>query len=121
MDDFDADDKSNRLFILSWDQLGLEACIDVTAKSQEFMLDTLQSGGKFTTWLGSTLNSISLRARFNPQRYYEIYSLTTDYDMDEEMIRAWFEDCPQEAADLVRERGHKIQGDRQKADAIKIR
>jgi hypothetical protein len=40
--------------------------------------------------------------------------------MDEEFWRAQWEEYPQETAELIRERGHKLFSDRVKTSSIKI-
>jgi hypothetical protein len=55
-----------------------------------------------------------LRARFNPQRHYEVYSIAADNGITDEDIRGMFDADPQCAADIIRERGNKIFSDRVK-------
>ncbi len=61
-----------------------------------------------------------MRARFNPQRHYEIYAIDCDKDITADAWRVMWETCPQETADLVRARGHKIYSDRANKQEIKI-
>lgn len=110
-------DKST-LFLLSWDQLGLEACVNVSALEKEQVWDTLQ-GKKKSNVLGGITAQLLLRARYNPQRHYEIYSIWVN-GITEQDLRDMFEETPQEAADLVRERGNKIHSDRANTQQIKI-
>ena len=107
------------LFLLSWDQLGLEACINVTQLEKEQVWDKLQ-GKKLPNILGSTTAQLVLRARYNPQRHYEIYSIWVDSVITERDIRDMFEETPQESADLIRTRGNKIFSDRAQPSEIKI-
>ena len=53
-----------------------------------------------------------MRARFNPQRNYEIYAIDCDASLDEAFWRNQWEEYPQETADLIRERGHELYSDR---------
>jgi hypothetical protein len=53
-----------------------------------------------------------MRARFNPQRNYEIYAIDCSKELDEAFWRARWEDDPQFCADLIREKGLKIYSDR---------
>jgi hypothetical protein len=66
------------------------------------------------------INMWELRARFNPQRNYEIYIITATPGIDEDDIRDMFEHHPQTAADLIRERGHQYYSDRVNTDQVKI-
>jgi len=88
----------NNLFLLSWDQLGLESCINVTAMEKE------------QVW--SLLKNENLRARANSQRHYEIYTVTIDGSITEDDVRDMFKDNPQAMADLIRDRGNKMYSDR---------
>ena len=59
------------------------------------------------------INLLILRARANPQRNYEIYTVQVEPDVSLKDIQAMFKDSPQDIVDLVRARGHKIYSDRQ--------
>jgi hypothetical protein len=54
------------------------------------------------------INMWDLRARFNPQRNYEIYLITAQPGIDEDEIREMFEANPQAAADTIRRIGDKF-------------
>ena len=55
---------------------------------------------------------MTLRARANTQRHYEIYSIQTVEDIDKSTLERLFEDDPQAAAELIRDRGTKLYSDR---------
>jgi hypothetical protein len=55
------------------------------------------------------LQMILMRAKFNSQRSYEIYSFNTDMSMSE--VRAMFADDPQPIVEWIRENGNKIYSD----------
>lgn len=105
----------SKTFVFSWDMTGIEAIIPV---------DEYEQYEKDNTWailndeplvqnpLIRTVQHLILRARANPQRHYEIYSISSEEDMDEKTWRTLWEETPQEMADLIRERGHKIYSDR---------
>ena len=59
------------------------------------------------------IDLLILRARANPQRNYEIYTVQVEADVTLKDIRDMFKDTPQEIVDLVRARGHKLYSDRQ--------
>ena len=117
--------KKTRLFVLSWDQLGIEGVVDVTEmeekrlnEEKQKVWDILQDkpenphAGRDND-IGSIVRMMSLRARFNPQRHYEIYSVNTDYSITAEDMRTMFENDPQGSADLIRKRGNKLYSDRE--------
>jgi hypothetical protein len=112
------------LFIVSWDNTGLEACIDLTEDrdrsdsfEQEKIFDLIRDPEK--TPINEPLRQVNqlvgmmiLRAKANPQRHYEIYSVTATQDVTAENLRELFENNPQVAADMIRERGNRLYSDR---------
>ena len=98
------------IYIVSWDMTGLECVID----ANELMADDVMNALKDEkgSALGRTLFVLTTRARANSHRHYEIYSIHTTPDVEKEAIEQMFEDNPQAAADLIRERGNKIWSDR---------
>ena len=70
--------------------------------------------------LTNIVQHLMLRAKFNSQRHYEIYAVDCHPDLDEEFwIKQW-KDYPQETAELIRDRGHKLYSDRRTTDNQKI-
>jgi len=53
-----------------------------------------------------------LRARFNSQRHYEIYTFNAVEGIGEQDIRDMFDNNPQMAADTIRRVGHCMYSDR---------
>jgi len=111
-------------FIISWDMTGLEAVVDVTQdlaagelRDQEVLFDILKEpeanhGNEPWRRISSTIQMMTLRARANTQRHYEIYSIQTVDDIDKSTLERLFEDDPQAAAELIRDRGTKLYSDR---------
>jgi hypothetical protein len=65
--------------------------------------------------IASVVSVMSLRARFNSQRHYEIYLFTAVDSMSEDDVREFADDTPQEFANWVRENHVKcIYNDRKK-------
>lgn len=92
-----------------WCTEGLECVVDVTQHEQKQMWAALtdkESPG------GINLNALVLRARYNSQRHYEIYTVSAVSGITADDIKEMFEASPQYAADLIRERGHKVYSDR---------
>ena len=114
-------------FILSWDMTGLESVIPVSDIERSAMWEALKADhtqdhnmkGRTET-VGSILSRLMLRARYNSQRHYEIYAVDFDDSMTSDDIRAWFEEYPQGAADLVRERGRMLYSDRLRNKEVRI-
>ena len=122
MSDITEDQEAN-IFLISWDIHGMEALVPVSKKEKEMLFNVLQTGssGEYHKWLGQTVNMLLMRARYNPQRHYEVYVIHATESVTENDIRTLFEENPQAGADLIRARGSKIFGERMNADAIKIR
>jgi hypothetical protein len=111
-------------FIISWDMTGLEAVVDITQdlaagelRDQEVLFDILKDpeanhGNEPWRKISNIIQSMTLRARANTQRHYEIYSIQTVYDIDRATLERLFEDNPQAAAELIRDRGTKLYSDR---------
>lgn len=99
------------VFLVSWDMTGLEACINISDIEKEQMWAVL-GNQKSTTNLNAIVSSVLLRARYNAQRHYEVYTVQVSNGITEEDLRQMFENSPQTAADLIRDRGVKLYSDR---------
>lgn len=102
-------------FIFSWDQLGIEAIVPITQyehHDKQNLIRILSEKSVERNPLDSIVRSLILRARYNPQRHYEIYAVDCDASLDEAFWRKQWEENPQYTADLIRERGHKLYSDR---------
>ena len=120
----------NRKFIVSWDSTGLEACVDITDKlsrsenfEKEKIFDLLKNpnarpANDAQKSLNGMIHGMMLRAKFNPQRNYEIYILTATAGIERQDIVDWFEASPQAAADRTREIGSKLYSDRRTQKAV---
>lgn len=107
-------------FLLSWDMTGIEAVIDVTAIEQERSWRVLK-GEVADVNLNHLVNRIIIRARYNSQRHYEVYTLNVEDGIDADDVREMFENDPQGSAELVRSRGHKLYSDRVRDSKVKIK
>ena len=97
--------------LLVWDCLGLEYSCNLTEYDKDLMWSALKGEQPKVRIPG--LDILILRARANPQRNYEIYTVQIEPDVSLKDIQAMFKDSPQDIVDLVRARGHKIYSDRQ--------
>lgn len=95
-------------FAVMWDCNGLEACMPLTHPA-DVTFDLLL--GK-TVKMSPNLNHWQLRAQANPQRFYEIYIISTDRDIERDDIVAMFESSPQTAADTIRRLGTEFYSNR---------
>ena len=108
---------SHRLLVV-WDCLGLEYCADITEIDKKIMWQTMKS--EEVTACLPNLNHLILRARYNPQRHYEIYTVDVEPDVTADDMRAMFESTPQAMADLIRQRGMQLYSDRAHKQQVKI-
>ena len=110
-------------YIFSWDQLGIESIVPISQyeyHDQENTMRLLREQPRIPNPLNGVVRNLILRARFNPQRHYEIYAIDCAEGMDEKFWREQWDEYPQETAELIRERGHELYSDRAKAGSIKI-
>ena len=107
-------------FVISWCQEGLEGIIPVSDLEKKEMWDVLNGKTPAVRDAQHLVNMMLLRARFNPQRHYEVYAVDTEPSIGEEDLRRLFIETPQYAADLVRARGKSLFSDRAPKDHIKI-
>jgi len=110
------------IFLLSWDQEGLEACFNISNIDRKNMWDILAD--KTEQGRGLDINSlvhmIMLRARYNSQRHYEIYTVVADESVTEQDLQNMFELDPQGSAKLIRARGRCLHSDRQDKQKVLI-
>lgn len=109
--------KKENSFLVVWDMLGLESIFsinDAMAEIENYEKDKVWKTLKGEHVPGNKPNPIPLqmlimRARYNSQRSYEIYSFNTT--MSEREVRKIFADDPQPIVDWIRENGNKIYSD----------
>ena len=102
-------------FIFAWDIHGIESIIPITEYEHHDKENTMRilKGEKIVrNPLNGIIQTLTLRARYNSQRHYEIYAIDCSKELDQEFWKKQWEEYPQETAELIRERGHKIHSDR---------
>lgn len=105
-----------RSYIVMWSCEGLEGIVPATDMEEQNVLAVLK-GGKPSFNLSATVEMMKLRARYNPQRFYEIYAVDAVESISGDDIKEMFEQTPQMAADTIRRCGSKIYSDRQTSKA----
>jgi len=109
--------KKENSFLVVWDMLGLESIFSINDAMNEienYEKDKVWKTFKGEGSIGKKPNPIPLqmlimRARYNSQRSYEIYSFNTTMSMRE--VRKIFADDPQPIVEWIRENGNKIYSD----------
>jgi hypothetical protein len=102
-------------FIFSWDQHGIESIVPITEyehHEKQNLIRMLKDEKPKRNPLNTIVQSLILRAKFNSQRHYEIYAVDCHPDLDETFWLKQWKDYPQETAELIRDRGHKLYSDR---------
>lgn len=109
-------------YVLAWDMYGLESCICASEIDRERVWNVLANKENMPSKnLGQILNILTMRARFNTQRLYEIYAIDVDASITKEVLVQQFEQAPQEMAELVRGRGRKLYSDHSESDKQKVK
>jgi hypothetical protein len=111
-------------YIFSWDITGVEAIVPISEyedwdTTQAFA--ALSGKTKKPSPLNEIVGRLTMRARFNPQRFYEIYAIDCDATFTPSVWSELWHDNPQMCADMIREKGVKIYGDRMPAETVRIR
>lgn len=99
---------TNSRFLAMWDCKGLECVFDITDLEHDAMLAGLKNEAFKTPF---NLTALMLRARYNSQRSYEIYTFEFSGQMSIESVKEMFEENPQGIVDLIREKGNKVYSD----------
>ena len=96
----------NRVYICMWDEFGFEVLKDCSSWERECFLNTI--AGKELTPAPVNLQSLLLRAQFNPQRNYEIWTFNTEQELDEDTLWKYADSNPQALVDMIRKNGKKL-------------
>ncbi len=98
-----------RVYICMWDCNGFEVIKDCSSWERQSLLYTI--AGKELTKPPVSLQAMTMRARFNPQRNYEIWTFNTEESLDEDTLWSYAEDNPQGLVDMIRDRGKRLYGE----------
>lgn len=116
--------KTNSFFVM-WDIYGLECLIDLNKIKfereqweKQKVWNCLRGFEYKAMEPGVPFSMLIMRAKANPQRHYEIYSITTDESINYDNMLTLFKEQPQFAANLVRQKGNQIYCDRQIKKAV---
>ena len=91
-----------KIYLAYFDTLGFECVLDLTSHDKKAMWASL--GDKPIP--GIPLHQMIMRAKFNPQRFPEIWTFQSELDLED--ILCYTKDMPQAMADLIRENGTKV-------------
>lgn len=110
--------KNTHHFLLMWCCEGLEYIGDITQDQQAATWAALKNQEHHSQI--PNLMHLELRARYNSQRFYEIYIVEAAEGISKENLQEMFEHDPQSAADLIRRRGQRIFGEPMSRQRVQI-
>ena len=110
----DEEDPRNGMFAIMWDCYGLEAVAKIPDPA-DTTFALLQNKKPPEC---PNIHHWALRARFNPQRNYEIYLITATPGISEDDIRDMFEADPQSSAETIRRIGHRYLDHRESQERV---
>lgn len=105
------------LYVAMWDCNGLEYLYNVSAWDRAQVWSEL-TGRPNSVERPANPAHLILRAQFNSQRHYEIYTFTVDNTISEDDLREQFRDTPQAIVNLIRDRGNCLHSDRNTTKAV---
>lgn len=110
-------------YLFMWNCYGIEAIVPITQYEDQTKLDTwaILKGEPVGKNPIDDLNSqMTMRARFNPERSYEIYAMDCAEGIAEEDLFDMWDSNPQYAADLTRSKGVCLFSNRNKTKKIRV-
>jgi len=99
-------------WVVLFDNEGLDTLVPWGELAQERMMTTLSGGNIKSANPQHIVSRMMLRARFNEQRSPEVWTYQTDNDIEYSEMRSLWEANPQYMADLIREKGEQLHGDK---------
>lgn len=103
---------NDNVFLIVWDDLGLEAVVylNEVLDNNNLLTEIRDSDKQETTktTMHSPIFFWRLRARYNSRRNYELYVINTEPEITTNDMIELFENNPKVAKDLIKEKGHKL-------------
>lgn len=110
-------------YLVYWCEEGLESVVPITEYEPIDVENTfriLNNQEPVRNPMNSIIQMMILRGRMNGQRHYELYAIDCVDNITRRDIEQMFEDDPQSAADLIRDRGIRVFSDRMIKNKVKI-
>lgn len=101
-------------WIAYWCNEGFEYLDEITQYEhwdQEQLVDILADRKPQPNPLNELINNMTMRARFNPQRHYELYAFSSTSDLKLDDLKTWSEEEPQTFVNWIRGNGVKLYSD----------
>lgn len=110
-------------YLFMWNCRGIESIVPITEYEDQMKLDAwviLKGETPGKNPINDIVSYMTLRARFNAERSYEIYAMDCEEGITTEDLFEFWENSPQSAADITREKGICLFTDRNRSHPIKI-
>ena len=110
-------------YLFMWNCYGIESIVPITQYEDQSKFDMwkiLKGEETGKNPLDDILTSMQMRARFNPTRSYEIYAMDCEEGITRDDLFDFWDNSPQAAADLTRQKGVCLFSNRNKEHKIKI-
>ena len=111
-------------YLFMWNCHGIESIVPITQyedQSKLYMWKILKGEPTGKNPLDDILDAMMLRARFNAERSYEVYAMDCEEGITQADLFDLWDNSPQYAADLTREKGVCMFSNRNKHRPIQIR
>lgn len=102
-------------YLFMWNQFGIETIVPITQYEDQSKLDIwniIKGNSPGKNPLDDIITMMLLRARYQSDRNYEIYAMDCDEEITKEQLFDLWDNSPQYAADLTREKGICLYSDR---------
>ena len=99
-------------WVVLFDNEGLDTLVPWGELVADRMMTTLSGGNIQSENPQHIVSRLMLRPRFNEQRFPEVWTYQTDNDIEYSEMRSLWEVNPQYMADLIREKGEQLHGDK---------
>jgi hypothetical protein len=106
-----------------WCCEGFECIIDISSYEnwdQQQLIEILCDRPQRENPLNHLISNMKMRARFNPDRQYELYVFKSSVDVEKSQLDHWADHDPQSLADWIRSNGVKLYSDHHRSTAKRI-
>jgi hypothetical protein len=110
-------------YLFMWNCHGIESIVPITQYEDQSKLDMwkiLKGEPIGKNPIDDIIGAMTMRARFNPERSYEVYAMDCEEGITQEDLFDLWDNSPQYAADLTREKGVCMFSNRNKHRPIQI-
>jgi hypothetical protein len=118
VEDWEDEQEEYHKFLLFWDIFGLESAVNIDQIVQRRTEAVLKEEPLTDPDLNELISMMEMRARFNPDRQYELYAIGLPAYYTQDDVHDMFAQDAQAIVDLVRSRGIKLLGKRHRPVAV---